>query len=95
MNIFGDQTIKVGDLAMVVRDCCGRYLGTPLRVAMVSSVTAPIEVVCGHCQSAYSNILVVTINGSHRIRHAPLFWLKKIDPPAIPEESDHLEEMSA
>lgn len=95
MNIFGDKSIKRGDLAMVVRDCCGRYLGTPLTVANVLRINEPSIALCDTCKREYSNIDLVKVDSPTRLVFAPLFWLKKIDPPAIPETTDEREVLHA
>ena len=95
MNITGDKTIKAGDLAMVVRDCCGRHLGTPLKVGSIHFQPHPKNVRCDDCGREYSNVEYVKVENPGRVSNAPLFWLKKIDPPAIPETEDEREELTA
>lgn len=95
MNIFGDQTIKAGDLAMVVRDCCGAYLGQPLKVASVFNIPHPGEALCTKCQRSYSNISVVEVEDPGELLYAPLFWLMKIDPPQVSATVEQDERIAA
>lgn len=95
MNIFGDKTIKAGDLAMVVRDCCGRYLGRPVRVTKVFFVSDPAVCTCTRCRREYSNIDVAAVEASGTMIHAALFWLKKIDPPQQSVDERTEEELHA
>lgn len=95
MNIFGDKSIKSGDLAIVVRDCCGRSLGTPVKVAKIFPVMHPSEALCGYCRRTYSNIDVVEVADPGRLYYCPLFWLKKIDPPMEKATEKHDEEIHA
>lgn len=95
MDIFGDQTIKPGDLAMVVRDCCGRYLGVPIKVRSIFNVSEPKSAMCGHCQRTYSNITMVEVESPTSLWYGPLFWMKKIEPPAEYERGENREELTA
>lgn len=98
MNIFGDTTIKAGDMAIVVRDCCGHWLGRPLRVESVSAVPGVYDWLrCDQCDRRWTNIAYVVVEDgfARKFWHVPLWWLKKIDPPALTETEDEREELTA
>ncbi len=92
------EPLKVGDLAIIVRDCCGVYLGTPIRVASMERVSLPKWISCTICKHGYSNISFAvndaTANG-HTPINVPEHWLKKIEPPAIPEHEERKERITA
>lgn len=91
------EPIKAGDLAIVVRDCCGASLGAVLKIAAVHRMAMPQWLKCAHCGRQFSNIDyaegTTTRNGYPKF--PPTFWLKKIDPPAVPETVEHEEEIRA
>ena len=78
--------IVPGDLVVVVRDCCGAYLGC---VFTVGEIIHPPAVDCNHC-NALIHQTQCAINADYRegsrVYCQPTSWLLKIDPPAM--ESD-------
>ena len=96
MNIFGDQTIKAGDMAMVVRDCCGHWLGRVVDVESLVPMRPEMWLECVVCKKQWSNITFAfnanaKTNGVDLYR-APLHWLKKIDPSQETDIVDEREE---
>lgn len=85
------RAIQVGDLVMVVRVCCdfpikeGVRMGLPWRVQLVASL--PVAG-CPKCGFKERGIFAA----SNEIKRAgwncaPVEWLKRIDPPALDENT--------
>jgi hypothetical protein len=75
-----DKPISVGDLVMVVRDCCGQYLGLTFRVEKVW--TPSQGVICTECRVDFGSISVAETGMPKGIPagRLPLSWLKRIPP---------------
>lgn len=71
------EPIKRGDLVMVIRDCCGRYLGDTFTVA--ESRVGFGNVYCDFCRTYHPyGTLFFRRNGTRR--GYPVDWLKRIPP---------------
>lgn len=88
--------IEVGDLVMIVRGhkcCVAKAGGIPFRV------TGFVEPRGGgwYCEICNTNDAwnAETAVTGFRRANCPLSWLKKIDPPAIPESAPTKEELPA
>lgn len=86
---MSDKTIRVGDLVMVVRECCQTK-----NLGRIDTVIELWEAPIGRC--SYCGV----INGHRRIaimpeNSAPVAWLIKIDPPQIDESIEHKDEVTA
>ena len=85
-----DETIRAGDLVMVVRACCaireGEWLG---EIHEVRTIQTARIVICPDCKACHpyptAHLLDVPLYG-----WIPLPWLKKIHPD--PETVEHREE---
>lgn len=71
------EPIKVGDLVMVVRDCCGKYLGEIFTAQDLPSRAD--HAFCDFCKLDHSAPFFANYGGSHRGAR-PLPWLKRIPP---------------
>lgn len=73
-----NRGIRVGELVMVVHTCCGQVPMGRVRVVSAMRETAAI---CDRCMHVSQ--------GTHATASGdgwwPIAWLKRIDPPAIPE----------
>jgi hypothetical protein len=95
---MSDQ-IKVGDLVMVVRghECTiAVFVGIPYTVqALHAQRNGGWR--CPHCKE--TDIAPNEFTGAQllpdRLHAIPLSWLKKIDPPALPEDVTRDEEITA
>lgn len=90
------ERIEVGDLVMVVRghSCLvAKIAGIPWIVAGFLSPSGGGWTcsIC-HMKSACGPEIAATNSGTWRI---PVSYLKKIDPPALPESIEHKEEIPA
>ena len=87
--------IKVGDLVMVVRSCCGDFVRSP--VFVVDGLWEPrLSCRCAFCDSALPRVTQATDRTQNGIRYGiPLPWLRKIDPPALPESVERDTEVPA
>lgn len=92
------SSIKVNDLVVVVRfPCCHRFVGVVMRVEEIKGAGDSYS--CSHCNVRYfegQNVQGAFSPSRARGtgRFFPLPWLKKIDPPALPEsvtehQADH------
>lgn len=75
-----DKPISVGDMVMVVRDCCSKYLGLTFRV---EEVWTPSQgVICTECRLDFGSIAVAETGMPKGIPagRLPLAWLKRIPP---------------
>ena len=80
---MSDKPISVGDLAIVVRDCCGHWLGRVFRVSSIQQISLPAWIRCSLCARELSNIEYVRTdqpNVRDAVIHAPLGWLRRIPP---------------
>lgn len=91
------KPISVGDLVMVVR---GHECSVAKAGGIPWTVTGIVEPIgggyyCDICKrhSAWGEERAAT--GYKKGSHAPLSWLIRIDPPAIPETVEQREEISA
>jgi hypothetical protein len=86
--------IKAGDLVMVVRGCCGRYphLGKVFTVASLKRVGSFSRLCCKQAQPESWRAVMVERKDLHA---TPLSYLVKIDPPALPENTNNKEEIHA
>jgi hypothetical protein len=89
------MNIKVGDLVMVVRghECQMKHFGG---VVFKVDELLPFDLrdpFCKFCGGSISlGKRIVARNGD---RGFPIDWLKKIDPPALPENTNNKEEIHA
>lgn len=86
--------IAAGDMVMVVRDCCGRYLGQVFRVQEVHPESAWI---CGGCNGRGVNPTAIHPNCPQPELGPvyPLPWLRKLPPLDEPEHEVRKEEIEA
>lgn len=87
------EEICAGDLVMVIKDCCGIYLGLIRKVRKVFH--HPSECVCGTCSFSVSNLVLAEFEMAARLHIAPVMWLKKINPPPIAQDVETREELRA
>ena len=88
--------IKAGDLVMVVHVCCepnSRALGAIFKVKKITIDDSR----CPYCRDFFNNTrrAVAQEVWGDGYKCAPVSWLKKIDPPAIPETEERDEEVMA
>jgi hypothetical protein len=86
------SAIKAGDLVMLVRghECLmARAGGIPFIVTKVAQ-SLPGGFTCAACgqKGAQAGLYA----DGYESRHIPLQWLKRIDPPAIPETTEREQE---
>ena len=86
------EPIKAGDLVYVARDCCGAHLGATWTVAKVWRATW----CCAKC-GAIGDTVIATRTDQRRgaVCHAPLSWLRRIDPLPNTEREPASEEVHA
>jgi hypothetical protein len=89
-----DETIRVGDLVVVVRGACtNRNVGMIFRVAKVE----PVRGVCNECGTDHGNkpgsVMIALPAGKSRGFAFPR--LKKINPPAEPSHTERREEIAS
>lgn len=86
--------IKVGDLVMVIGDCCGaKALG---KIFIVESIHHAHKYCCRHCSFSLINgelLAFSTVNG--RSGYWPLNWLRRIPPLSELEPAETKEELPA
>lgn len=85
--------IKVGDLVVQVRathECLTRHIGIPFIVDTVHPTTG----CCGFCGARVMDDDAIGAAGGS-VPTIPVAWLKKIDPPAQDETTEHREELHA
>jgi hypothetical protein len=90
-----DETIRAGDLVMVVRNhCSDLYCGTIHTVRGIDVTSHPLDVAqCGSCgRGTGHNAIAVLWDGGQGI---PLPYLKKIPPLSEPSHTDRREEIEA
>lgn len=82
--------IKVGDLVMQIRDCCGKCRTT----GMVGTVKHVHDTTtrCRYCSSYFHCIHVSCGKPKGGV---PLSWVKKIDPPQVLDDVKQDEEITA
>ena len=82
------QPIQPGDLCIVVRDCCGEWLG---RLISVREIKLIPRLYCDVCYYSIVDSLGVfnAIDGDGKMRRVPLSWLKRIEPLAELEGADN------
>jgi hypothetical protein len=85
--------IKVGDLVMVVRwphPCFGPYNKTIFQVEEIGT-----SAFCWKCHCVIKEpVAIYTPNCSGGPGGVPLSWLKRIDPPAVPESVERDTELT-
>lgn len=89
------STTKVGDLVMVVRTCCAKTAQRSIGKAGVVTEILPslIGWLCEECGARGSDARPVFANEPYSC--APISWLIKIDPPALPESIERDEQVPA
>lgn len=75
--------LKPGDLAVVVRDCCGHWVGALVTVGPIGD-GGENWLFCEKCRVFLGGPASKNQPGG-RMRHSPLRWLKKIEPLAETE----------
>ena len=92
---MNDKPISVGDLVVIVKSCCDHKLGLVGRVeSFYRGNPYKGDVLrCDVCAKNVtpSDMLTALFGGGAW----PLKWLKKIDPPALPQDVEHDEEIPA
>lgn len=88
-----DKPIAVGDLAMHVRVCCKRSdavsdLG---KIAIIKMVRVR-ETRCQKCGQLNQGVHASAKTNGIGV---PVEWLKRIEPPALPESIEHKESLTA
>ncbi len=90
-----EETIRVGDLVMIVGACCSK-LDTLGLIATVEDITHNDK--CRHpaCGTVTTGT-IVSLSGkkSPLGRFVPIAWLKKISPPGIDESTERRDEATA
>lgn len=93
------EQIKPGDLVMVVRTdhkCAETMLG---RVYIVDGVPAAHPGIacerCGEADIAIANAPIITLERKGKTLAMPSRWLKKIGPPARPQDEETQKELTA
>ena len=84
--------IRPGDLVVVVRDCCGFWLG---KVATVRAIRRSPEHECDECKALLGCGIYIAETDHHDMRSPPVSWLKKLDADAQPEDVQREEEIHA
>lgn len=91
-----DETIRPGDLVMVVKPipCCGRgkNLGN---VFIVEDIKSSDEGVCIYCRAKFPFQTHAGRTVGKMMLYAEISRLKKIHPPALPETVDAAQEVEA
>lgn len=88
--------IAPGDLVAVVSwPCCGVYLGRIFTVQSLDDGDWTLS--CDRCKAFHSRpgVCVESNLENGNLVWAPRSWLKKIDPPALPETVERTEEITA
>lgn len=81
---MSDRPIQKGDLVMIVRGCCQEVIGVIFTVAAIEKIPLPN---CQYCGNDHSGLFArATERYKLGSTHAPLFWLKRIDPGALSED---------
>jgi hypothetical protein len=95
--MFWDTTINDGDTVVVVRDCCGMYLGRVFKVSFQKFIQHPSWIDCDICKKSYSNIPYVGVGGGREgdFVHCPMHWLKKLPPISETDDVRQDEEITA
>ena len=90
-----DETIRVGDLVMVVRGlpCCGKGVKFGATYT-VSKIVLETKVHCNYCGHKYAEVNVA-VSEHFGGRGVMLSRLKKIHPPELPETVDERQEVEA
>lgn len=88
------EGIGKGDLVMCITACCEtRKLGTLGKVREVGKV-APHATQCQYCGHIDRGIHVFAA-GRKANNSAPIWWVRKITPPAQMDDVEHREEITA
>ena len=84
-----DETIRVGDLVMVVHVHCPHYTqGLPFIVGFIGRAHG----ICHGCRvSLGAHTYAATADGRYT---TPVSWLKKIHPPALDQSTERKEEIT-
>ena len=83
------SAIEVGDLAMLVRSCCNRYLGRVFRVAGFEPHQDCFA--CSFCGTEHPAMTLALTGEKEKFATAPLPWIKRI-PPLDELEGLHTQE---
>ena len=77
---MSDKPISVGDLVVVVRDCCGKYIGRTFIVEQMATGEAE----CVFCRARFHNVTVAGDASVASLRDngnlGILTWLRRIPP---------------
>jgi hypothetical protein len=91
---MSDQTIRAGDLVMVVRSpshvCTERFIGHVYRVSAVGTH----EWECRLCGYEATELFACERSGDPE-EGFPAAWVQKINPPAISSHTENKEELTA
>lgn len=91
---MSDKQIRVGDLVMIVRTCCGSWVGAPFRVNELRHANGVAR--CNKCFMAISPSELIAFEGHGPTYHgAPISWLKRLDPDALNDDVPTHEELTA
>ena len=87
------DSIKPSDLCIVVRDCCGHWLGAMVTVGGIGRMPS---LRCGHCPYVVPCVEPITLNAmGGRMILAPVAWLRRIPPLAELEGAERRVEVTA
>lgn len=89
---MNDQ-ITPGDLCIVVRDCCGHWLGAIRTVRSIRRIDGILW--CDKCHRSWDGITIAELGEFGELHRTPVSWLKRIKPLSESEGAETLEVIEA